>query len=1250
MENEVVLKIGDNENTSRPFPIVAIGASAGGLEAIIELLNNLRQETGMAFVYIQHLDPTHKSALADILQRSTKMKVVEVRDQTPIKKDHLFIIPPNTNLSIVDGAFKLVERLKRPAKDAPIDCFFLSLAENQKEGAIGIILSGMASDGALGLKAIKMAGGLTFAQDGTAQFESMPKSAIAEGGVDAVLSPGEMAKELVRLSGRPSLLRTLLFAEPEGEDIKFAEAESTEIRKEDVIRILRIVKAKTGVDFTYYKQTTILRRIIRRVLLHKLENVAEYIEYLLKNSNEPNLLFQDLLINVTHFFRDPETVDCLKKELLPQLLKNRSRTNPLRIWIPGCSTGEEAYSLAMLILEELEGKIVNTPVQIFATDLSEIAISKARAGIYSTADVANISPERLNRFFTKTDGYYRVIKMIRDLCVYAPHNVIKDPPFSKIDLISCCNMLIYLDSTLQKKVFTNFHYALTEGGYLILGKSETAGASVELFTQAHKKAKIYTKNTNVAPKANIEVEVEKKAPKIIARTAVRDEKQSQPANIEKVIDYIFAEKYSPAGVVINHSLDIIHFRGAINQFLHPAPGKASLNLLKMIRRDLELEVRSATTDAIKKGEIVRRDDLEINDNGVIKHVAFEVTPLDNYTGEKLLLVVFEELKVYSPVETAATQSSDKRAKQLETELMLMREDVRGIIEEQEAANEELQSANEEIVSSNEELQSINEELETSKEELESSNEELLTINQELQVRNEQLSEAQEYTEAVIETIREAVLILDGELRVKSANKAFYRMFNCKELDTESKMIFELCQRRFDIPALRHFLREVLPERSQYNGFEIKHKFDGIGEKVLLLSARQLTQKIYGQRFILLAFEDITEHRIAEKLLEEREAWLRNMTNNVPVMIWVAGPDKNFNYLNKTWLAFTGRTLNKETGIGWTEGVHKHDIELVLTTYHKAFEERKPMEIEYRMKRRDGEYRWMLNSAVPTYDADGHFTGYTGTCTEVHDKRIIHQELEGLVKDRTFELQEANANLLRSNSELKQFAYVASHDLQEPLRKIITFANRFREKFIKDLPEQGKETIDKIAFSAERMRQLIYDLLNFTRISSVGKNFVTTDLNEIIKEVLTDFDLLIQEKKAVVNIGNLPVVRAIPLQMNQLFHNLVSNALKFAVEDPVLTIASRSIPKEEVLNHPDLQPNLDYFELVVKDNGIGFEQEFADQIFVIFQRLNDKEQFAGTGIGLALVKKIVLNHRGVIYATSKENEGAEFHIILPVQNV
>lgn len=843
-----------NQSTKRSFPIVAIGASAGGIEAASELFEALDAQTNMGYIYIQHMDPHFKSLLSEVISKKTKMKVVEAKHLMPIEPNHVYIIPANKEMTLIDGMLALNSKTDKGNYRMPIDHFMVDLADKQQAAAIGIVLSGAGSDGTLGLKAIKMAGGLTFVQDDSAQFQSMPRSAIAEGVVDMVVSPREIAKELERLSQQAEVIF---------ETMKETSESLIPNDDEDLRALLQLLRKSTSVDFTHYKMNTIKRRIIRRMLLYKLGSLKEYVQYLKQHLSEVNVLYNDLLINTTTFFRDADTMEFLKKTIVPKIIKNGSPSDPIRIWVPACSTGEEAYSIAMIFMEVLGDRAANTAIQIFATDLSDLAITKARLGLYTRNDVADISPRRLQRFFTKIDGGFRIVKPIRDLCVFAPHNIFKDPPFSRIDLISCCNLMIYLDTVLQKKLLSTFHYALTPEGSLILGKSETIGTSMHLFGQIEKKFKIYTKKNDTRSRPIFEMNYRVPEPdkagvlpfrKPIPKTA------DTTTDLEKSVDHILLNKYVPASVVVNQELEILLFRGSTGLFLEPSPGKASLNLLKMARPGLAFELRNTIHKAIRSGQAVRKTGLEIEVNKAAHQVTVEVVPLKSEVDEQLFLVVFEKTDLPELTELKAGHSKDKLVKQLEEELKAAREDMRSIIEEQEASNEELQSAYEEIVSSNEELQSINEELETSKEELESTNEELMTINAELQIRNEQLAEAYEYSEDVFSTIREAILVLDKDLRVKTANKSFYHIFGLRPDYIEGMLIYELNNRQWDIPQLRELLEQLLPKQQNIMAYEIKHNFTNLGEKVLLINACRLVQKIHQQQLSLLAIEDLTDIR------------------------------------------------------------------------------------------------------------------------------------------------------------------------------------------------------------------------------------------------------------------------------------------------------------------------------------------------------------------------------------------------------
>jgi two-component system, chemotaxis family, CheB/CheR fusion protein len=972
MKNVSVKK--NEPNKLQPFSIAAIGAAAGGVEAFTEMLKYLPDNSGMAYIYLQHLDGEEGNNLVDIFKHATKLPVLEAKEATKLLPNQVYIVPAHRKMNIASGALKLSLRPVKTQSYLPINDFFTSLADEYREKAIGILLSGNTVDGSLGLKAIKAAGGITFAQDSTAAFTSMPKNAIAEEVVDLVLSPKRIAEELEKLADQQERYQQAL---------KELSEDTINDRDENLLNIIRQIHRLTGVDFSHYKINTIKRRIVRRMILHEIENLENYVQYLKHNTNEVQQLYQDLLINVTSFFRDTESADYLKNTLLPKIIKQKEPSEAIRIWIPACSTGQEAYSLAILVMEVLGEKAANTSVQIFATDLSESAVNKARLGIYSKDEVADISSPRLNRFFNKIDGSYRIIRSIRDLCVFATHNVLKDPPFSRLDLISCCNLLIYLEPVLQKKMMTTFHYSLNSYGYLVLGKSETIGSAANLFSQVEKKYKIYLKKKDAAAKAFFELTFRGTESEKETKQPIVPKIKTDDLDLDKIVDQVLLKKFTPPSVVVNQDLEIVQFRGSTGLFLEPTPGKASLNLLKMARPGLGFELRNIVYKATKSGHPEEKAWEENTPENKIKKVSIEAVPLKYHTDslEKYFLVAFTEEVLEAKESLNVDGLGNVRIKQLEEELDDLREDMRSILEEQEAANEELQSVNEEIVSSNEELQSINEELETSKEELESSNEELLTINQELQMRNEQLAEIQEYSEAIYTTIRESLVILDKNLRIKNANNMFYKTFRVTEEETEGKLLYEAGSHQWDIPRLKELLEEIIPRNSLVSDFEVVHKFPKIGEKSMMLNARRLVRKLHSEHLILLAIEDITEYRNAQKILAEKEEWFRKMADNSPMMIWVANTEKKMEFVNEAWLEYRDIIRDEVIGKNWVEEMHPEDEKRVKKIMDSSFEKKKEFSIQYRIKRQKG-HKLLLSKGKPNYSHDGKFIGFIGSCVEI----------------------------------------------------------------------------------------------------------------------------------------------------------------------------------------------------------------------------------------------------------------------------
>ena len=972
MENKDKTK----ELSTNLFPVVGVGASAGGLEAFKRLVKAIPENSGMAYILVQHLEPNHESVLMDILQKVTRIPVQEITNNVRVEPDHVYVIPSNKMLTANDGRLELSPRPAKKEKNMSIDVFFTSLSEVHREHAIGVVLSGMGTDGTLGLKVIKEHGGFTFAQDqASAAFNGMPQSAIDAEAADFILSPEQIPLQVAKLF-------------------------------ESFTQLLALVSGRKGTDFTHYKQSTIRRRIMRRMGLKKIDDIAAYFTYCKENAGEQDLLYQDLLIPVTGFFRDPGTFDVLCTDIFPQLLKGKSVTNPLRIWIAGCSTGQEAYSMAICLNDYLGDKISEYKIQIFATDILERSITKARAGMYSKKDMAGVSAERTSKYFTVVDGGAHIVKTIRDLCIFAPHDFVKDPPFANMDLVSCRNVLIYLETFLQKRALTIFHYALNSGGYLLLGHSETTSPASDLFLRYGRNEKLYTRKPvpgRFLPPASNSVRT------TLWDKGKADKKESRPDDFQKSADDMVLSRFNPPGVVVNAQLEIVQFRGFTGNWLEPSPGKPSLNVLKMVKQGLSFELRSAINKAKENTLPVLKEDIPLQLMGKQHLVTIEVIPLVD-TVEQYYMILFRDMPEIAAVQTGLdTQTGagdptknreSDRNQLLQKEMTQLREDMRILMRDQEVAHDELQRANEELLSGSEELQSLNEELETSKEEIQSTNEELTTTIQELSDREQ-------------------------------------------------------------------------------------------------------------------------------------------------------------------------------------------------------------------------------------------------------DLQTFSRDLERQVEERTASLKESNSLLHESNNNLDQFATIASHDLQEPLRKIRIFSAMLRERHDHIIIGEARELIDKISRSAERMSDLIQAVLNFSKVVDASV-FEQVDLNVILKNVVDDFDLLIEQKKATVMYDHLPVVRAVPLQMNQLFYNLLGNALKFSTPDipPVVSISCKMLTQEEVNRFPCLITTIPYCDIIFRDNGIGIEKKFSEQVFVIFQRLNSRDRFEGTGIGLALCKRIVLNHKGHIYVVSEKGKGAEFHVILP----
>ncbi|MCW3092994.1 MAG: chemotaxis protein CheR [Ferruginibacter sp.] len=1944
------------------FSVVGVGASAGGLEAFKKLLRAIPENSGMAYVLVQHLDPTHESMLPGLLQKMTLIPVVEISADVKILPNHIYIIPSNKMLVANNGLLALSPRTKKKnERNLPIDIFFTSLAEAYQSHSIGIILSGTGSDGTAGLKAIKDQGGITFSQDeASAEYEGMPHSAVLAGVVDFVLPPGEIPKKLLEVTN------IVIGAGNVDQPLP--------LKDEEVFKkILSVLRIQKGTDFTHYKQTTIHRRILRRMALNKNEDPASYLKFLVENKPEQVVLYQDLLIPVTSFFRDTSIFDNLCKAVLPGITEDKTSYEPIRIWVAGCSTGQETYSIAICLKEFLGNTSQTQPggvglsgelVQIFATDLSEPAIAKARQGIYTKPELENVSPERLREFFTKKGDNYQLNKNIRDMCVFAHHDFLKDPPFSKMDLISCRNVLIYMEPYLQKRALTTFHYSLKPKRFLLLGKSETVSGVPDLFSTAKiAKGKSYKLFARKDAPSRFMHAASQRSELSLSVMDSHSEGETIPNDFQKMSDDIILSRYTPAGVVVNEVMDIVHFRGNTSSFLENSPGKPSHNLLQMAKHGLAFELRNILHKAKTAKGAVTKENIPIEINGSLCIISLEGMLLPD-TVEPYFLILFHDnnsihnklgnnVAEISSKHSAKKEEKSTRVLQLEQELAQAREDMRSITQEQEAANEELQTANEELLSGSEELQSLNEELESGKEELQSTNEELTVVNQEMISLNEQISAARDYAEAIIANINVPLLVLDKSLRIQTGNNAFYKSFRVSKSETEGLLIYDIGNRQWNIPRLKTALEKILPEKSKVSDFKITHLFQNIGERVVLLNASELINKNNEEKLILLSIEDITEKATARKKIEdtnkryhnvlmqspfafsimkgkemeitmanhlmkkfwgkgpdvegktltqilpeiidqpfqglinsvyttgepayanemlvilnhndkmeeryfniiyqphfeadetlsgvitiahevtslvlarkksklqadmitdllmtapgfiatlsgpehvhelvnaqyqglfgkrkiqgkpimdalpelegqgfdklldkvynrgepyvginipitfardenvapeeryftfscqpiynenkeissilifgyeltdqvvavnsirEREERFRTLADDSPMFVFIMEPDPEatISYWNKTWLQYTGQSFAEALGRAWDGIIHPDDVSLVMKFYVPAFENKQPYLIPaVRVLRNDGEYRWHSFKGNPRYLINGSFNGYVGVGIDIHDQKIavdalkereeqfsaladnitqlawmaddkggiywynqrwydytgttieemkgwgwqkIHhpdmiegvverfkkaiesgkdwedtfllrgkdggyrwflsraipirdrdgnilrwfgtntditerkeaedilkeseknfrqlanlmpgkvahtdslgnaiffnktwldytglsmeeligwewlkllhpddleknkklwqqsiaegtglvteerllnkdgeyrwhlnrvspvkdergkitkwisatteiqeqkdqrEVLEQAIRERTQELlevneelvqknqdialsfynkkfltefserfaaykfhdeffnaavtyvaelthidyvfvgrleqisenvfniqtialsafgkladninyplpdgpceqvisgtlysypqgcmitfpknktiaqfsvegyigyplynaqekgigliavmhrkkiedpetvssilkivakraememerikseqglvqnnkilEEKNVELVKINKELESFTYVSSHDLQEPLRKIQTFAGYVFENESKNLTDRGKDFILRMQDAARRMQNLIEDLLAFSRINTTERKFESIDLNVIIDEVKKELSETIDEKHALIDVSELCKANIIVFQFHQLMTNLIGNALKFSKEGvPPHIVIKCCIEKGSKANKVNLSFEQNYCHISVQDNGIGFQKEYSEKIFEVFQKLHSKKEYAGTGIGLAIVKKIVEHHNGFITVTSELGKGTQFDIYIP----
>ena len=1487
--------------------IVAIGASAGGLEAIHEFFDNMPEYGNLSFVLIQHLSPDYKSLLVELVSKHTNMKVREVEEDMGIENDCVYVIPNNKEIIVDQGRLRLVQKPTEKAPNTAIDTFLFSLAKDKGRHAICIILSGTGTDGTKGAAAVKKAGGMVMVQDPeTAKFDGMPRSVIGSENMDYVLAPEFMPGEIYNyIQDMP------------------VQVFNGKIDEDLLAEVFQLVREHSGQDFHHYKPPTITRRIAKRMAQFNIKSLEDYLQLLRSSEEESKALAQDFLIGVTRFFRDKAAFDILKEQVISKLVDEKEEGAILKVWVTACSTGEEAYTLAMLLDQCLQEKNKWLDVKIFATDIDSNAIEFAAKGIYPASVAKEVEPSLLKKYFIKEDKKYQIAPRLRKQIVFARHNILKDPPFIKNDLVTCRNMLIYMENVLQRQVLSSLHFALNTGGILFLGPSESASLIRGGLEELSQKWKIYRKtDSSRSPlPANLYSPLEyiRQNREVRANGNNRVVADKKSNSLLEDFREVMAEEFGYAAVYIDKSYEIHEALGNYKKFLSLPEKRLNLNLLKMVPGDLSMALNIALRQAwtTEKKSIVKG--VKVTTPEGVRVMNLMIKP---GTGSmQYTMVVFNEEaeKIGVSAETPDIHAQPADVKEhiisLEAELGETRTNLQMAIEGLETANEELQSSNEELLSANEELQSSNEELQ-------SLNEELHTLNTEHQLKIKELVELNDDMDNYFRSTDIGQVFVDSNLRIRKFNQAAIKMINLipsdigrpinhistniqqdsmiddihmvirskhivekemvlsngnmhlmkilpyirqdkqtdgvvitfvdittiKELDMLLKGVFNASTNiilafkpvkndlgvvtdfcllaanseglRFlgkDVMSKKHpSMKQTMPQLMDHGLFEKyihvveqeavlhtefhlerkqqDHWYEMTGVKTqdgnMVITCSDVTEKkdaedrlrrnynelvrareslrnlnadleykvldrtreltmseerfrlvskatndtvwdwtltnnavwwsdnfyaVYGyeregssnrtfwlenihpedrervknsisrsintkqsqwtegyrlrradgtyahvlDRGYLLLDEYATPYRMLGSLMDvtnlrqaEQQALLNReeklfLAESIPLILWTAAPDGTPNFVNEQFGVYTGKSLRELQEQGWESFIHKDEIKAWKNTLDRAVKFKEDFSMEIRLIDQKGNYHWFLHRTRVQKDADGRSTALVGTSTDIHEQKMAADIMEQRVEERTLALKQANEDLESSNAELQQYAFVASHDLKEPLRKIHMFGNMLKDRYQAGMEEKARDYLSRIIGSSARMASLIDDLLRFSRLSQVSF-FEQVDLKVVINDILSDLEILIQEKDARVTVSSMPVIEAVPGQLRQVFQNLLSNAFKFSRKDiqPVINITATRI-KEKRFDSPS-DPDGPFICISITDNGIGFDEKYLDKIFVLFQRLHTKDKYEGTGIGLAVTRKIIDKHNGLITANSREKEGATFNIILPVK--
>lgn len=1184
----------DTARSSPQVAIVGIGASAGGLAILKRFFACTSADSGLAYVVIMHLAPDHPSVLADLLQPHVAMPVQQVTEDVIVEANHVYVIPPGRNLSTIDSHLRLSLLEVRRAERAPIDHFFDTLSQSHREHCVAVVLSGTGSDGSIGISTVKERGGLTIAQEPSeAEFEGMPRSAIATGLVDLVLPVPEMPEQILKfIRTTPSV---------EVADDLTAQAQ---IDRQDLQHIFAQVRARTGQDFSRYKPSTVLRRIRRRMQINHTEDLHGYLERLRQYPAEVSQLADDLLITVTQFFRDPAIYAYIEDNVIPRLFEGKDAGDTIRVWSVGCATGEEAYSLAMLLLEHAERLEAPPKLEVFATDVHEGALARAREGLYPEAIAGYLQESRLLRFFRQEEGYYRIKGELRELLVFATHNLLKDAPFSRQDLIVCRNLLIYMQPETQQKLIELFHYALNPGGLLWLGSAESLGR-IGLFEPESKPNVVYRRRD--VPRPELALPVFARPFRIPALTGNRRPPESLASYgglHERMV-----ERFALPSILVDQDLRLAHTSEHAGRYLRVPGGEMSSNVFKLVREELCGELQSALYRATERGQPQRTAPIPLTLDGEPRLVVVQVRPSQDDTLGGLHLVIFDEMPPVQPPDEPGLSVSDDDSAELE----LTKQRLRSVVAQNEASREEMKGANQELQSANEELRSTMEELETSKEELQSMNEELHTVNQENRHKVVELSQLTADLNNLMAASEIATLFLDQDLRIVRVTPRAGELFNILLRDrgrplTDLRRLVAYEQLEEDA---RIVLETLVPVQREVQG---QH---GDWFLTRVLPYRSTSDQIQG---VVITLVDITEHKHAELALRDSEARFRALVEASAQIVWTSDAAGHVIDESPSWCAFTGQSEADRRGDGWLDAMHPEEQEAARTTWRRCIQDQQPLDAEFRLRHVSGDWRWTQARAVPLRGADGGVRGWVGMNTDITARKT------------------AEAKLLAEDRLKDEFLATLGHELRNPLAPIRTATDLFKQRFPQDAEFQQLCSIQERQL--DHLSRLVDDLLDVARIKSgrIHLQPEPLDLRASVNAAIDSTRAAIKAKGQVLRVQQskdpLPV-NGDPVRLVQAVTNLLHNASKFTPVGGQIEVQTQRTDRQA--------------EVRVRDSGIGIGPKLIDQVFDPFIQGSDPDEKVkdGLGLGLAIVNRIMALHAGTVEVHSEGlGKGSEFILRLP----